>query len=171
MQALDISTPVRVQNAVAVRKDGSASWMPFRNGQPGLTWPFTYSTSPHSDSLKSFAGDDRLGSFTATFGSVLWPTHRARLRTFWNFTLSFLLLDLQLHTTHRSGDLPNRPSALGSVSQLTHTVDRHALSNCVMNNISTHSFIHSMLMHSLNLTRLLRFSSNLNRSLLDDGKT
>jgi hypothetical protein len=63
------------------------------------------------------------------------------------------LLDLQLHTTHRSGDLPNRPSALGSVGQPTRTVDRHALSNCVMNNISTHSFIHSMLIHSLNLTQ------------------
>jgi hypothetical protein len=62
------------------------------------------------------------------------------------------LLDLQLHTTHRSGDLPNRPSALGSVGQPTRTVDRHALSNCVMNNPSTHSFIHSMLIHSLNLT-------------------
>jgi hypothetical protein len=62
------------------------------------------------------------------------------------------LLDLQLHTTHRLGDLPNRPSALGSAGQPTRTVDRHALSNCVMNNPSTHSFIHFMLIHNLNLT-------------------
>jgi hypothetical protein len=47
---------------------------------------------------------------------------------------TFKHLDLQLHTTHSSGDLLNRPSVLGSVGQLMHTVDRHALSNCVMNN-------------------------------------
>jgi hypothetical protein len=36
--------------------------------------------------------------------------------------------------------------------RILYYVDNHTLSNCVMNNPSTHSFFHSMLIHSLNLT-------------------
>ena len=79
--------------------------------------------------------------------SYVWPTSSSRI--------SIGVIDIvrfQLHTTHRSGDLSNRPSALGSVGQPTRIVDRYALSNCVMNNISTHLFIYFMLIHSLTLT-------------------
>jgi hypothetical protein len=57
------------------------------------------------------------------------------------------LLVLQLHTTHRSGDLLNRPSALGSVGQLMHIVDWHALGNRVMKQL-IYALIHPFHAHA-----------------------